>query len=426
MRKNTRQVVITGIGMVSPLGLDVKSTWTEILRGTSAAAPIRQFDASSWPTQFACEVPDFELNSECHLPQHLDLINRPTSFGLEAAYQAMKEAAVIDGLLARDRFGVAVGAGLGAISPHDLAQLLSCLDKKDVIDALAALMQKQRHSHFLIRNHPGILATLLAERWDARGPVTTTHTACASSAQAIGQALHFIQRGTVDMMLVGGADSLAGELLLAGFSLLGAISRRNDDPKGASRPFDRQRDGFVAGEGAAFLVLEEETHARERGVAIQGKLAGYGETMSAYRITDLPPDGRGIIEAMCSAIEMAGLQAKDIGYINAHGTATTQNDAGEAEAIRRVYATESNRPYVGSTKSLIGHLISAAGAIETLFAVLALRDQKIPPNRNLTESDCGPLNFAPAHALAHQFKGALSNSIGFGGSNASIVVTREN
>ncbi len=434
-----RRVVITGIGAVSPQGNDRESTWAGVCAGRSGAGPITQFEASTWPVKFACEVRDFKLQADAYLPQHQKYLNRPSEFGLAAAHEAMMDSGLLETQPAADGhaetalscdpelFGISIGAGIGAVSPKELASMLRSLAADGSYAELGRVVQDQTESRIFLRNHPGTLAYLLSARWNAQGPVTTVHTACASSGQSIGQAMLQIQRGEADVILAGGADSLAGELLLAGFCLLGALSRRNDDPKKASRPFDRDRDGFVASEGAAMLVLENRDRAIARGAKIYAEIAGFGETESAFRITDLPPDGRGTVEAMQQAIEMAGLTPEDVGYINAHGTSTEVNDRVECHAVQRVFGEQRMDLCVSSTKSTTGHLISAAGALELMFCVLALRDQKVPPTMNLDH----PIPGCAFDFVAHREKvftnekplrAALSNSIGFGGSNSAVLV----
>jgi 3-oxoacyl-[acyl-carrier-protein] synthase II len=331
----------------------------------------------------------------------------------------------LEGTVAPERFGIAIGAGIGAISPKGLAEILAGMEVKEGLPDLSRTVERSRDHHIVLKNHPGTLAALLSARWLAHGPLTTIHTACASSGQSLGQAFMQIRRGEADAVLAGGADSLAGELLLAGFCLLGALSTRNDDPKAASRPFDKDRDGFVASEGAAMLILEERERARARGARIYAEVAGYAETESAYRITDLPENGRGIVEAMKLAVEDAALDFADIQYINAHGTSTQLNDRVEALAVRRVFGARGLRPMVSSTKSEVGHLISAAGAMEAAFSTLAVHDGKVPPTRNLYHSDCGDdIDFVAHTAREVPVQAALSNSIGFGGSNSVICVKR--
>jgi 3-oxoacyl-[acyl-carrier-protein] synthase II len=423
-----RRVVITGIGAVSPLGRDREATWANVCAGKSGAGPITHFDASTWPVRFACEVKDFQLPSAAFAAGHEKYLNRPSEFGLAAALEAFHDSGMLrDGAVDCDPWdlGISVGVGIGAVSPKELATMLRSLTDSGNFADLGKVVQGQTESRIFLRNHPGTLAYLLASRWDARGPVTTIHTACASSGQSVGQALLQIQRGEADVILAGGADSLAGELLLAGFCLLGALSRRNDDPQRASRPFDRDRDGFVASEGAAMLVLEERERALARGARIYAELSGFGETESAFRITDLPPDGRGTVEAMRDAITMAGLTPDDVGYINAHGTSTELNDRIECLAVQRVFGESRKDLFVSSTKSSTGHLISSSGALELMFCALALRDQTVPPTINLENPIPGyAFDFVPGKARPAPLKAALSNSIGFGGSNSALLVTR--
>lgn len=409
-----RRVAITGIGIVSPLGISRESTWNAVLAGESGAAPIRQFDASTWPTKFACEVKeDIELSDEAVTEQARGCLSRPATFGMQAAFEAMTDSELygnIDPLM----FGVSVGANIGAVRPELIGGL---------IDGTQQLLAST--PQMVLQNHPGTLAAILANRWRCEGAVTTVQTACASSGQALGQAYLQIQRGECNAVLAGGADSLAAEMLLAGFCLLGALSTRNEDPKAASRPFDKDRDGFVAGEGAAMLILEDYEHALRRNAHIYCEVVGYGETASAYRITDLPPNGRGIVEAMHDAVKQSGLTYEDISYINAHGTSTELNDRIEALAVRRVFGSRGALPLVSSTKSETGHLISAAGALELAFCALAIRDQSVPPTINFDKTDCGEdLDFVAGVSRKHPVVAAMSNSIGFGGSNSSIIVKR--
>lgn len=406
-----RRVVLTGIGIVSPLGLTREETWRRVLAGESGARYITRFDATTWPVKFMCEVDNFKLSEGAADQTWARFLNRPSSFGLEAALEAMNDSGVAKSL-DHDRFGVSVGASIGGISPLTLGRLLQ--DSEIPAEA-----------HALLRNHPGTLAALLAARWNARGPMTTIHTACASSGQSLGQAFLQIRRGEADVMIAGGADSLSGEFLLAGFCLLGALSTRNDDPQSASRPFDKDRDGFVASEGAAMVILEEYEHARARGAKIYAEFGGYGETEAAYRITDMPEDGRGIVEAMVYAVQDAGMAFSDVHYINAHGTSTQLNDRVEAFGVRKVFGGRGFHPMVSSTKSEVGHLISAAGAMEAAFCALAIARGQVPPTRNLIQSDCGDdVDLVAQIARESKVYAALSNSIGFGGSN-SVVLLRK-
>jgi 3-oxoacyl-[acyl-carrier-protein] synthase II len=419
-----RRVVITGIGVVSPLGNTRETSWRRVVAGESGAGPITQFDATAWSTKFACEVKGFKLSPAAMAPAHRRFLNRPSEFGAEAALEAMDDAG-LTGYVAPDRLGVSIGASIGAVSPHDLARMLEGMEINEGLPDLTRTLASGREPFMLLRNHPGTLAALLAARWDAQGPVTTIHTACASSGQSLGHAFMAIRRGEADVMLAGGADSLAGELLLAGFCLLGALSTRNDDPHAASRPFDKDRDGFVASEGAAMLVLEEREMAMARGAKIYAEFVGYGETASAYRITDLPEDGRGIVEAMELAVADARVPHELVGHVNAHGTSTQLNDRVEALAVRRVFGERGVQPLVTSTKSAVGHLISAAGALEAAFTALAVERGVVPPTRNMWHSDCDEgVTIVAREARAAPLTVALSNSIGFGGSNSVVALRR--
>jgi 3-oxoacyl-[acyl-carrier-protein] synthase II len=301
--------------------------------------------------------------------------------------------------------------------------MMTGLDVADAMKDIPRHLNLAQDKDLLDRYHPATLANLLSYRWRALGPLSTINTACASSGQSIGQALHQIRRGDADVMLAGGSDSIAGVIYLAAFCLLGAVSARNADPAGASRPFDKQRDGFVASEGAAMVVLEEREHALRRGARIYAELRGYGDTANAYRVTDLPEDGEGIIRAMEQAAADGGVDLATIDYINAHGTSTPLNDRIEAAAIDAVFTRRGLRPLVSSTKSSTGHLISAAGAVELAFCALALRDQIVPPTCNLEATDCSPtVAFVAKTARRQPLRVALSNLLGFGGSNATLTV----
>lgn len=417
-----RRVVITGIGIVSPLGLTRETTWQRVVAGERAAGPITSFDASGWRTNFLCEVRGFKLEPEAAPAGHALHINRATAFGLQAALEAMTDSGVV-GHVDADRLGVSVGVGIGSVDPSELTRMMKGIDVANAIQDLARQLEQQQDKDLVLKNHPATMAHLLSYRWRALGPQSTINTACASSGQAIGQALHGIRRGDADVMLAGGADSLAGVLYLAAFCLLGAVSVRNDDPKAASRPFDKGRDGFVASEGAAMVVLEEREHALQRGATIYGELLGYGDTGNAYRVTDLPEDGSGIILAMEEAARDGGVDLGKIDYINAHGTSTPLNDRIEAMAIDKVFTSRGFSPLVSSTKSSIGHLISAAGGVELAFCALSVRDQIAPPTCNLDVTDCSQtVNFVAKEAKPHRIRCALSNLLGFGGSNATLVV----
>jgi 3-oxoacyl-[acyl-carrier-protein] synthase II len=354
-----------------------------------------------------------------------DWRTRANEFGLASAMEAMTDSG-LEQHVSPDRFGVSVGVGIGTITPTSVASLLGDVDMEHLVDDLARALEQNFDRNFLARNHPGMLAALIASRWMAAGPQSTVYTACTSSGQSIGQAFLQIQRGEVDAVLAGGSDSIAGELYHAAFCLLSALSKRNSDPSTASRPFDRDRDGFVPSEGAAMLVLEEREHALARGAKIWGEILAYGDTANAWRITDLPEDGAGIVSAMEQAVSKAGIGWKDVDYVNAHGTSTPLNDRIEAAALDRVFTSRGAYPWISSTKSVVGHLISAAGALELAFCCLAMRDGVVPPTQNLFDTDCSKtLKFVAREPLRAEIKIAMSNLLGFGGSNAVLIVRKE-
>ncbi len=429
MTRRTRRVCITGMGAVSALGNSQETTWENVLLGENGVDYITQFDARTWSTQIAYEVKNFILRDEFIHKKYRELLNRPSEFGVASAWEAVTASGILDNKINNERFGISMGAGIGAITPNELLDLYQ--GKKNLIDRGEYLLKNEKNIQTGPKNHPATLAGILSAQWKALGPVTTIHTACASSGQSIGHAFEQIRRDEADIILAGGADSLSGELLLAGFCLLGALSKRNEEPDLACRPFDKNRDGFVAGEGAAMLILEEMEHAKKRGAKIFAEIIGYGETASAYRVTDLPPNGRGIVESMELALKDAhdttggGITLHDIGYINAHGTSTEMNDRIEALAIRRVFYSHGARPVIGSTKAQVGHLISAAGAMEAFFSIASLQSGYIPPTLNLEETDCGEdLDFISDKARELRPRAVMSNSVGFGGSNCSLIFKR--
>lgn len=380
------------MGMVTPLAVGLEATWAATVAGANGVRPIQRFDASEYPVRFAAEVA---------LP------------GSGAALKALLAQVALDEALAHHPPppGPRLGVCLGSEAARPPLEWLFRTDAPDPAELLGLA--------------PDAPTRYVAARAGAEGPRSTVSTACTSSSQAIGEAVLRIRRGEVDAMIAGGVDVLSEPLMVVGFSKLGALSTRNDAPERASRPFDLHRDGFVLGEGAGMLVLEERASAIARGAPILAEVTGYGCSCNAWRITDSPPDGRGAAAAMLDAIADAGLTPEDIGYINAHGTSTPQNDHSESQAIHRVFGA---RPVpVSSTKGQMGHLVAACGAVEAILCVLALRDQVLPPTRNLEEPDpaCGALDHVrtarPTHgALRH----ALTNAFGFGGSNGSLVFSR--
>jgi 3-oxoacyl-[acyl-carrier-protein] synthase II len=411
-----RRVVITGMGVVSPVGLDLASTWRAVCEGKSGVGAITLFPAASFPCRIAAEVPGYSpdlLTAEER--QYLRYLNRPAQFAMVAARKAMESASLRSGQYPSNRLGIAIGSSGSRPDLQSLGRLyreVTDLGAPSALDPAA----------YLSRSHSsgsGVLAVL----YDARGPSFTVSTACAGGAQAIGAAFRAIQRGDAELMIAGGYDSLIGEVDLLGFSLLGALSTRNNEPERASRPFDCDRDGFVIGEGAAILILEERGQALARGARIFAEVAGYGESMTAYRITDSPPDGDGLWQAIAGALADAQIRPDEVDYINAHGTSTLQNDRSETAAIKRVFGGSAYRVPVSSTKSVTGHLVGAAGAIELAFCVCTILDKIVPPTINYEHVDprCD-LDYVPNRARKAPVHVALSNSFGFGGNCASVVV----
>lgn len=419
---NNIRVVITGIGMVCPLGNNVNDSWYNIIQGLSAADYITHFDASTWTTKFACEVKNFNFITQRLKPNYLNLLSRPLKFVISATDEAIQDASLNQDIL--QNCGISMGVGIGDVYTKDIVSLLKDINLNKGIEDLPRQFESANDLWFVIKNHPGFISIMMSKIYQCFGPINTIHTACTSSAHAITLAYDQIKRGEAKIMIAGGTDSLAQELYIAGFCLLGALSKRNDNPKEASRPFDKDRDGFVASEGAAVLVLEEMTHAQARGANIYAEMLGYGSSANAYRITDIPEDAASIIFCMESAIKNSDIDFMEVGYINAHGTSTPLNDKIEAYAISRVFGKRGYNPYVSSTKSQIGHLISAAGAIEACVCVLSLKHEVLPPSINLYQTDCEPLNYVANKHINKKVDVVISNSFGFGGSNVSLVFGR--
>lgn len=416
-QRTKRRVVVTGMGAVTPVGLNMDQTWNGIIEGISPAAKVRTFDAATFPTTFAYEVTGFELRRDVLFPNEDRYLSAAGRFGLNAAAEALGQAGLLHKTDKLDfdpmRAGVCIGMGMTSPDPQWFAA--KYLEKKFTDDDL--------RTH--IKYNPDHLARVITRILGAEGPCVTVHTACASSGQSIGEAFEQVAYGDLDLVLTGGADSMINPFYFAGFSLLGALSRRNSDPKTASRSFDADRDGFVLGEGACMLVLEEYEHAKRRGATIYGEVCGYGITESAYRITDLHPEGLGPIEAMQMAVADAGVRPDEVGYVNAHGTSTHLNDKIESLSIARVFPATSCNVHVSSTKPMTGHMISAAGAIEFAVALNALRYQVLPPSINVFTQDAAcEVKLTPSAPTPKKMLCALSNSVGFGGSNTALLCRR--
>jgi 3-oxoacyl-(acyl-carrier-protein) synthase len=418
-----RRVAVTGIGLVTPVGNDVSTTWTALLEGRSGVAPISIFDASGFSTRIAAEVKDFDAASLGAERKLLKFANRSHRFALGAAEQAMRDAGIAPTAATATRWGCSVGTGMMGVAYEDLSavQRHSAADGELHADQLVTDPTAADPIVFCRSQSTAGLA-LLTRRFGIHGYATSVHTACASGGQAIGTALKLIRRGSVDYALAGGFDSMISPVGLGGFCLLSAVSADNDAPQSASRPFDATRNGFVLGEGAGFVVLEEWEAARRRGAHIYAELAGDGNSLSSYRITDSPPDGDGPIQSMRAALADAGAAPEDVDYINAHGTSTYMNDKSESAAIHTVFGDRTADVAVSSTKSSMGHLIAAAGAVEVVVCALAIRHGELPMNANLRERDpdCD-LNLVVA-PTRRRVRMTLSNSFGFGGSNSCVAL----
>jgi 3-oxoacyl-[acyl-carrier-protein] synthase II len=420
-----RRVVVTGMGVVNPLGHDVATMWSSLLSGKSGVGPITIFDASGYPTTIAAEVKDWNVSKVDEDLAYWGKRGRHTRFAVGAAKQAISQSGILDSTLDRKRIGVYLGAGEGNQNFASFISMIAAGLHQGPFDmnAFFARGLQIMDSATEMEQEPNMPAAHLADRFDAQGPNSNCLTACAASSQAVGEATELIRCGEADAMIAGGCHSMIHPFGLTGFSLLTTLSERNSEPTKASRPFDRDRDGFVLGEGAAIVILEEYEHARRRGAAIHGEILGYGSTADAYRITDIHPEGRGAIGCMRHAIADAKLNLDEIGYINAHGTSTAVNDRTETLACKGVFGDLAKRTPISSTKSMMGHLIAAAGATEMIVCLLAIRDGMLPPtiNQETPDPDCD-LDYIPNIARPSKIKAALNNSFGFGGQNVTLAV----
>ena len=408
-----RRVVVTGLGAVTPVGTDVPTMWQALLSGTSGVGPITSFDAAQFDSRIAAEVKGFDPAQYLN-PKEIKRSERFVQLAIAASKQAVADAGItLDGADPY-RYGVIIGSGMGSM--HLIEEQHSTYLAKG----------PKKLSPFMIpmlicNMAPGHVAMDLG--W--KGPNFCTTTACASGAHGVGEAFRAIQRGTADVMLGGGTESCITRMAVGGFCALMALSRRNEAPAKASRPFDQQRDGFVIGEGAGVLVLEELEHATRRGARIYAEMVGYGTTADAYHMTAPDPDGAGAARAMALALEDARLRPEQVGYINAHGTSTELNDKIETLAIKKTFGAAAKRVAVSSTKSMTGHLIGAAGGVEAIISVLAIVHGVLPPTVNYEHPDPScDLDYVPNQARQHRVDAALSNSLGFGGHNATVVFQR--
>ncbi len=408
-----RRVVVTGMGVVTPLGNTVSETWDGIVNGRSGIRPIEQFDVSAYGTRFGGSIRDFDANAFLP-PKEVRKFDDFILYGLGAAVQAMEDAGLVVEESFAPRVGAAIGSGIGGIASIEKSHQI-------VLDS-----GPRRVSPFFV---PGSITNMIAGylsiRYGFSGPNLAITTACTTGTHNIGLGARLIAWGEVDAMIVGGSEMATTPVGLGGFSASRALSTRNDAPEAASRPWDRDRDGFVLSDGAGVLVLEELEFARRRGARIYAELIGFGMSGDAYHMTLPPEDGRGAAAAMHNAIRDAGVTPQEIDYINAHGTSTPAGDLAESRAVQRVLGDAAGRVAMSSTKSMIGHLLGAAGAVEAVFSILAIRDGVAPPTINLDNPDEGcTLNYVPHVAQQRKIDIALSNSFGFGGTNGSLVFRR--
>ncbi|MCL6598800.1 MAG: beta-ketoacyl-ACP synthase II [Alicyclobacillus macrosporangiidus] len=408
-----RRVVITGLGVVTPIGSDVPTFWRNLVEGRSGVSMIDAFDVSDYPTKFAAVVRDF--NPEQYIDKkELRRLDRFTQFAIAAARQAVADAGLEIHEENAERVGVYIGSGIGGI--HTLLE-----NYRTLLDR-----GPRRVSPFVV---PMMIANMASGQVSillgAKGPNSTAVTACATGTHAIGDAFKIIERGDADVMIAGGSEAAIVDLALAGFCNAKALSTRNDAPEKASRPFDKDRDGFVMGEGAGILVLESLEHALQRGARVRAEIVGYGMSGDAYHVTAPHPEGDGAYRAMAAALRDAGIQPEDVDYINAHGTSTDVGDVHETLAIKRLFGDHAKRLAVSSNKSMIGHLLGAAGGVEAVATVKTIEDGILPPTINYETPDpeCD-LDYVPNVARPAQVRYALSNSFGFGGHNAVIVLSR--
>ena len=418
-----RRIAITGIGMVTPVGLDAPTTWSNLRAGRSGIGPISTFDARGFSTRIGAEVKGFNAESIITDGRILKFASRPVRFALAAASEALADAGIRPGPATASRWGLSVGAGMIGVTFSELesVQAFCAPDGEFNPDGLLDDSYPADPVAFC-RSQTNAGLGLLARHFGIHGYATSVHTACASGGQAVGTALKVLRRGQADFMLAGGYDSMLNPIGLSGFCLLGALSTDNENPERASRPFDATRNGFVLGEGAGFLVLEEWEAAKARGARIYAEMAGDGNSLSSYRITDSHPSGDGPIQAMQQAIADAGLRPENLDYVNAHGTSTLMNDRSECAALQAVLGPRIADIAVSSTKSCMGHLISAAGAVEAGVCALAIRDGIAPVNANLVQPDpdCD-LNLVRDQSRPMRIRAAISNSLGFGGSNSCLA-----
>lgn len=408
-----RRVVVTGVGAVSALGTGTEKNWDALMKGQSGIAPITRYDASEFPTQIAAEVKDFNADDfiEKKEQKKMDLF---IQYALAASELAMQDSGFEVTDENAERVGVLVGSGLGGLP---------------TMERYHNVMQEKSYKKITPFFIPMLIINLapgqISIRFGAKGPNLSTVSACATGTNSIGDAYHMIARGDADMMIAGGTESTITPLAMSGFNVMRALSTRNDDPTGASRPFDKGRDGFVMGEGAGIVILEDMESAKKRGAKIYAEVGGYGLTSDAYHLTAPAPEGEGAARCMKMAMDRAGVNPEDVGYINAHGTSTPYNDMYETMAIKSVFGDHAYKLKVSSTKSMTGHGLGAAGGLEAVYSLLAMERNILPPtiNYNDPDPDCD-LDYVPNNPVDAKVDVVMSNSLGFGGTNATILFKR--
>ena len=408
-----RRVVITGLGIVCPVGKTVEEAWQNLLAGRSGIAPIKKFDASSFPVQFAGEVKDFDIGTYLS-PKEARRMDAFIHYGMAAGIQAVRDAGLDQNAADAERVGVAIGSGIGGLP------LIEATKEEYMAGGVRKI------SPFFV---PGSIINMISGNlsimYGFKGPNIALVTACTTGTHSVGEAARIIEYGDADVMVAGGAESTVSPLGLGGFCAARALSTRNDDPQTASRPWDKDRDGFVLGEGAGVMVLEEYEHAKARGAKIYAEVAGYGMSADAFHMTQPAEDGDGARRCMLAALKNAGLSPADVQYVNAHGTSTPLGDVAETMAVKRAFGDAAKNLVVNSTKSMTGHLLGAAGGIEAVFTTLAIHHQISPPTINIFNQDerCD-LDYCANKAREMKIDAALSNSFGFGGTNGTVAFKR--
>ena len=421
-----KRVVITGMGAMTPLGNNVRDTWSGLCEGRSGVRRITIFNAESFPTKIAGEVKGVDLEKWPKTGEEFSFLGRNSLFALEAAQEAVQDAGLNLRRTEPERLGIYFGAGDGGFDFEEYAAVVSdSIQEDQTVDAQRYFSNSLRtlHPKRLLEQEPFQVINHLSGVFHAMGPVSNCLTACAASSQAIGEASEIIRRGDADVMISGGTHSMIHPLGLAGFNLLTALSMRNEEPEKASRPFDKERDGFVLSEGSGVVILEELEHAKKRNAKIYAELVGYGGSADAFRLTDPHPQGRGAIQAMKLALRHAKLNPSNVDYINAHGTSTQLNDSIETASVKEVFRDRSKKIPMSSIKSMLGHMIAAAGAVEFISSILTIRDGIIPATINYqTPDEACDLDYVPNTAREQKVKTVLSNSFGFGGQNIALII----